>query len=169
MAGSCESQAAEPVVDRSPHTEAQKPARGRPCRTVVDSYPDTSAPSMSGSASEILERPWWATVFVGRGACFRPRKRRTKYWSRRKTGQRSRQRKNQPEATNQRTTRLSADEERPVRTEDDPRRSSAAQTKLKATDCRFLGRGSGTTVGAPALRLVLSDESSTEKPSCVSN
>lgn len=76
--------------------------------------------------------------------------------------------KNQPEARSQRTTRSSAvagGELRGRRADALLRMSSAAQTKLKATDCRFLGLGTGTMVGAPALRLAWDWESSTMRPS----
>jgi len=56
--------------------------------------------------------------------------------------------------------------ERLVRTIDDLRTSSAAQTKLKATDRRFPGTETGRKVGEPALRLTTFERSSTEKSSC---
>lgn len=76
--------------------------------------------------------------------------------------------KNQPEARSQRRTCSSAvagAEPRGRRADALLRMSSAAQTTMKATDCRFLGLGTGTTVEAPALRLTWDWENSTARPS----
>lgn len=131
----------------------------RPCAVEVDSLLDNVVQEMDASACEsaqTLELRSVETESETRRACCRPRKVRTTCWNRKTDCQWNDHWMNQPEATILRTKRSSAVDaaaERPGRTVRDLRTSSAAQTKLKSTDCRFLGLESGTTVAAPALRL----------------